>query len=217
MSTKKSSISLPKDERTRNWTFVVYPIEGTPPAPIEWREIVDEQHIQWIESPYHDSDLNADGSLKKPHIHVLVMYEGNKSFEQVKQLTEALNAPIPQKVANVKGLVRYFVHMDNPEKHQYSKDDIRCHGGADSAEYLKATATTRYQLIKEMMDWVRSNEVTEMEDLMTYAGVERFGDWFPLLCDNSSYVMGEFIRSRRHRSFQSVKVVKVNENGEVVE
>lgn len=195
MATDKS-----RDERTRNWTFVLYPTEGNPPAPADWRDIIDAEHIQWAESPLHEFDTNPDGEVKKAHIHVLVCYEGKKSFEQVKELTDRLNAPIPQKCASAKGLVRYFAHLDNPEKFQYSTADIIGHGGLDVAEYLKPTSSSRYQRIRDMMDYVVEHDITEMEDLLTYAAHERFEDWFPLLCDNSAYVMGSFIKSRRHRA-----------------
>lgn len=203
------------DERTRNWTFVIYPTEGNPPAPPNWRDILDEEHIQWIESPLHDKDKNANGEPKKPHIHILVLYEGKKSFEQIKELTEKLNAPIPQKCASAKGLVRYMAHLDNPEKVQYDRGLIIGHGGADVSEYLKPTSSSRYQLIKEMMDYVREQNIIEMEDLLTYASAERFDDWFPLLCDNSAYIMGAFIKSRRHRAERPPECN--HETGEVIE
>lgn len=182
-------------DRTRNWTFLVYPES----APANWRDLLDDEHISWVESPLHDKDLNADGSAKKPHWHILLLFEGNKTIEQVKVLTEKLNATIPQKCASAKGLVRYMAHLDNPEKAQYDRAMIVGHGGVDVAEYLKPTSSTRYQLIGEMMDFVKENDIREFEDLSYYARLERFDDWFPLLCDNSAYIMGEFIKSRRHR------------------
>ena len=208
MNEKKSRVI--KDDRTRNWTFVAYP--GS--VPQNWRDILDEQHIQWIESPLHDKDLNADGEVKKAHWHILIMFEGNKSFEQIKGLTEQIHATIPQKCASVKGLVRYMVHLDNPEKVQYDRNAIIGHGGVDVAEYLKPTSSSRYQLIGEMMDFVRDNDIIELEDLAYYARTERFDDWFPLLCDNSAYIMGEFIRSRRNRA-KSRQVLVDYKTGEV--
>lgn len=200
-----------KDERIRNWTFVIYPES----APKNWRDILDEQHIQWIESPLHDKDTNEDGTPKKPHWHILLMYDGKKSFEQIKEITDSLNSPIPQKVASTKGLVRYMIHMDNPDKVQYNQADIIGHGGVDLAELLKPTSSTRYQLIGEMMDYVREKNIIEMEDLLYYARIERFDDWFPLLCDNSAYIMGSMIKSRRHKTEQSIRIVRVDDNGEI--
>jgi len=185
-----------KDNRTRNWTFVVYPES----APDNWREIIDEYRTPWIESPLHDMDTNPDGELKKPHWHVMMMFPTNKSYDQIREITMKLRSPNPQKVANTKGMVRYFAHMDNPEKYQYSKSDIVAHCGADLSELLEVTKTERYTLIREMMEFVNINKIIEMKDLLDYAMHERFEDWFPLLCDNSAYIMDSYIKSNRHKT-----------------
>lgn len=184
-----------KDSRTRNWTFVLY--EDS--APDNWREILDDLHIEWIESPWHDKDVNADGLPKKKHKHIALLFGGVKSYEQVKEVSDKLNSPIPQRCHNVKSMVRYMAHLDNPEKAQYSVSDIKAHGGVDLAELLRPSSSERYTLLREMIDYVRSAGVTEFQDLVDYASSERFDDWFPLLCDNSSYFIGQYIKSQRHR------------------
>ena len=185
-----------KDQRTRNWTFVLY--EDS--APENWRDILDEEHIEWIESPWHDKDVNADGEPKKKHKHILLMFGGVKSYEQVKEITDKLGQPIPQRTHNAKAMVRYMAHMDNPEKAQYNQADIIAHGGVDLAELLRPSCSERYSLIREMIDFVRSSGITEFQDLVDYASSERFDDWFPLLCDSSSYFIGQYIKSQRHRA-----------------
>lgn len=230
MSEKKSRQT--KDDRTRNWACILYPTkeqltslgseydgsDGYGSLPDNWRDILDNEHVQWIESPLHDKDINPDKTKKKPHWHIVFLFEGNKSYEQIKEITDKLNAPIPQKCASVKGTVRYMAHLDHADKYQYDKSLIIGHGGADVAEYLKPTSSSRYQLIKEMMQYVQEQNITEMEDLLVYASTERFDDWFPLLCDNSAYIMGAMIKSRRHRAEQLIKVKLVDqETGEVIE
>ena len=59
-------------DRTRNWMIVVYPDS----APKNWREYLDETHIEWVESPLHEWDVNPTGEVKKPHWHVLLMFGG---------------------------------------------------------------------------------------------------------------------------------------------
>lgn len=189
-----------KDKRARNWSIIVYPDS----APSNWRDLIDDLHIQWIESPLHENDKNGDNSPKKPHWHILLLYEGKKSYNQILEVSNMLCAPIPQICSSSKGLVRYMAHLDNPEKEQYDVSLIVGHGGADVAEYLKPTSSSRYLLIKEMMDFVINNKIIEMEDLLIYAGENRFNDWFPLLCDNSAYIMSSFIKSRRHRYYNSI-------------
>jgi hypothetical protein len=167
-------------------------------APEKWQDIIDEEHIAWVESPLHDKDLNPTGEEKKAHWHVLLMYEGIKSYEQVKEISDKLNAPIPQKCASAHGMIRYMLHWDNPEKTQYKQNEIKCHGGADIAKYLQPTFTARYEMIDEMMEFIEDNEITELRELLNYARKMRKEDWFPLLCDNSAYIIGEYIKSQRH-------------------
>lgn len=190
-----------KDSRTRNWTFVLYEES----APDVWKDILDEEHIEWIESPWHDKDVNADGEPKKKHKHILLMFGGVKSYEQVKEITDKLGQPIPQRTHNAKAMVRYMAHMDNPEKAQYSPSEIIAHGGVDLAELLRPSSSERYTLIKEMIDYIRSAGVVEFQDLMDYAAAEHFDDWFPLLCDSSAYVVGQYIKSQRHRALGAQK------------
>ena len=69
---------MAKDTRTRVWTFLVYPDS----APENWRDLLDEQHIEFIVSPLHDRDINPTGEPKKPHWHLMLTFEGKKSYEQ---------------------------------------------------------------------------------------------------------------------------------------
>jgi hypothetical protein len=206
MAVKKSS-SADKDTRTRNWTFVLYPES----VPENWRDILDDMHIEWVESPLHDNDFNALGDKKKPHWHILMLFGGVKSYEQVKELTDKLNAPIPERCHNARALVRYMAHLDNPEKAQYSISDIRAHGGVDIAELLRPSSSERYTIINEMITYVQDNHITEFQDLMDYARTTEFDRWFPLLCDNSCYVVNQYIKSQRHRN-----IIVSSETGEVL-
>ena len=191
----KTKSSVPgKDTRTRNWTCVVYPES----APERWREMLDDLHIEWVESPLHEFDANADGEVKKPHWHVLLMFGGVKSYDQVLEVTEFLNCPAPQRCHNAKAMVRYMAHLDNPDKFQYKISDIVSHGGVDLAELLRPSSSERYSIIRDMCCYIRDNHVTEFKDLMDYAMENHFDTWFPALCDNCSFVIQQYIKSERH-------------------
>jgi hypothetical protein len=196
MAGNKSSGNKDNHSRTRNWTAVLYPES----VPANWRDILDDAHIEWVESPLHDRDINANGELKKSHWHILLMFGGVKSFDQVKEITDKLNAPIPERCHNAKALVRYMAHLDNPDKAQYSRNDIVAHGGVDLAELLRPSSSERYTIINEMIAFVKEYSIIEFQDLMDYARENEFDRWFPLLCDNSAYVVNQYIKSQRHRS-----------------
>lgn len=186
----------PKDGRTRIWAAVVYPDS----APVNWQDLLDEQLIEWAESPLHDRDVNpGTGELKKPHWHIVLAFEGKKSFEQVCAILEPLHCPIPQRCHALKGAVRYMAHLDNPEKAQYPVSAIKGHGGFDVTHALAPSSAQRYEIVAEMMRWCKDQSITEMQDLMDYAASERYEDWFPLLCDSCCMVMSAYIKSARHR------------------
>jgi len=210
MGEEKSS----KSERTRNWNFILYPES----SPENWREIINETHIEWVESPLHDRDLNPDGTAKKPHYHVTLLFDGNKSYEQVKALTDSVNAPIPIKCMSVKGSIRYMAHMDNPEKAQYDFNKIVCHGGADLSALCAPTATERLQIQKDILVYIKMQEMTEFEDIVDYAMSEGLNDWLNVLLNYSTLSINAYLRSRRHKQQREMQNMgrSVNmETGEV--
>lgn len=181
-----------KDQRSRLWVFVAYPES----LPENWLDIISDWHVPCCVSPLHDADVNADGEKKKPHYHIVFQFTGNKTFEQVTQLIAPLNATIPQRVNSMKGQVRYLLHMDNPEKAQYKKEDLKYFGGFDPDLYLGASEINRHIALREMRDFVQSNCIEYLTDLYDYADRSR-PDWAELLDDSCSYVMANFIRDFR--------------------
>ena len=72
-----------REQRTRNFATVVYPES----APSDWIDKLDQLHVAALISPLHDKDTNPSGEPKKPHYHVLLMFEGVKDYEtQVKPI-----------------------------------------------------------------------------------------------------------------------------------
>lgn len=183
-----------KQERARTWTCVVYPDS----APDNWRDLLIEQTIPFVISPLHDKDINADGTPKKPHWHLLLTFPGMKSYKQVCKMIEPLNGTIPMVCHSAKAMTRYFAHLDNPEKAQYNIADIEAYGGIDLQELLKPTSSNRYEYIAQMIAWCAQNDIIEYKDLMEYAITEKYDTWFPVLCDSATVVINAYIRSNRH-------------------
>ena len=142
-------------EKKRYWTLIVYPES----APEMWRSVLDDGHYAWIESPLHDRDVNADGEVKKAHWHILVIFDGPMSDVTPKRIAESINAPMPKGVGSAKGLVRYMIHLDNPEKYQYEKSDIVAHGGADVETFFEISMTSRLDILKKISRYVIDNNI----------------------------------------------------------
>lgn len=180
-----------KDIRSRNWVFIVYPDS----APKNWREILDGYHVQWIESPLHDKDTNPDGTIKKAHWHVVLLFGSKKSFQQVKEITDELHAPIPQKVVNLKGQVRYLIHLDNPEKYKYSRDKIIGHCGADVDGYFQLSYSLKNELLWDMIKYIRENNVTSFAQFLGYIQDSEQCDWFDVAMNRNTLALKTVIDS----------------------
>ena len=183
-----------RDDRARIWTAILYPES----APENWRDILDEQHVPYAVSPLHDKDKNPTGEPKKPHWHIAFILEGKKSYTQMAAITASVKGTIPQKVESARGLVRYLAHMDNPEKAQYDHHMIETHGGVDIADYIVCTKADSRRILKEILEYIVKEDITEYEDILLYA-MYNDDDWFDALRTECTYVVNAFVKSRRHR------------------
>lgn len=181
------------DTRKRNFVTIVYPES----APENFKEIIGDWHIPAFLSPLHDKDVNPDGEKKKAHYHLMLMFRGKKSLDQVKEIIKEVNAVGCQEVNSVDGQARYLLHLDNPEKARYDRKDLIEFGGAEydrmverSGDELKLI-TELSQLIIEMgidnvadaliccLDSGRDDLIRQLTQKSSY--------WFTALCKANSW------------------------------
>ena len=177
------------DTRKRNFATVVYPES----APEGWRDILAGYFVPAFVSPLHDRDINATGEPKKPHYHVMVMFEGKKSEEQVKALFESIGGVGLEVVESLRGYARYLCHLDNPEKAHYNPSDVVSIGGA-AYSYSIGLVADKYKAVREMIAFCKANQIVSYAELLEYAAVEQ-DTWFRVLCDNGTVVMKEYLKS----------------------
>ena len=185
MATQKAT-----DTRTRNFATVVYPES----APDNWKEVLFSHCVPAFISPLHDKDINPTGEPKKPHYHVMLMFEGKKSIAQVEEIFKTINGVGCEIVKSVRGYARYLCHLDNPEKHQYDVSEVTCL----ASDYLGTIglAIDKYVAIGEMQDFCDKYNVVSFYALATYARAHR-SDWHRILCDCGSIFMREYLQSRK--------------------
>ena len=176
--------------RTRNFACVVYPES----APRDWKNILAEKFVPAFVSPLHDRDLNPTGEDKKPHYHVLIMFDSVKTSEQAKQIFEEICGVGCEVVQSIRGYARYLCHLDNPEKHQYDVAEVSQLCGADYTSVI-GLATDKYKAIAEIIDFCVENDIVSYSTLLEYARLNKF-DWFRVLCDNGTVVVKEYLKSR---------------------
>jgi hypothetical protein len=189
--TKKPAGKTRGAGRSRTWAALVYPES----AAEGWRETLEELHITGFISPLHDSDVNPDGTQKKPHYHVLLMWEGVKSAEQAAEVWNLIKAvPEPRPVNSARGYARYLCHLDNPEKHQYSPADVVALGGADW-EAVTHLPTDDYAAVKEMCMYIRKNKIYSFAQFFDLC-MEKYDEWANTLIRGGSLgIIKEYQRS----------------------
>lgn len=190
MSEKKSNENIKAPDRARNFATVIY-IDS---APSNWLEILESFCVQSFVSPFHDKDVNPTSEPKKPHYHVMMMYDSMKSLAQSKKNFDLINGVGLEVVNSTRGYARYLCHLDNPEKYQYSMQDVKSLCGADYMNIISLT-TDKYQIIGEMQDFCEKYNVVSFYLLCNYARKNR-SDWYRALCDNSSFYMKEYLKSK---------------------
>lgn len=185
---------MSKDIRKRNWWFILYPES----APHDWETYLEDLHVPVTVSPLHDKDLDDLGQPKKAHYHVILEYSGKKSYSQILGITEDLCCPIPQVVNDIRSAKRYLIHKDDPDKYQYSKDDIKAFGGADFESAFEPTKSECDMYVFQMQEYCDEFNISEYSDLARVARSEHRNTWFYALNRYASYVMNLYIKSKRH-------------------
>jgi hypothetical protein len=123
----------------------------------------------------------------------VLVFDGNKTRDQVLDLIEPMKGTTVVKLNSLVGMLRYLTHADNPEKAQYSKNDVETFGGLQYQAIIE-NAGDKIGMIADIMDWLDANCCTKYAELMRYARKER-QDWFELLCMGHTIVISEYIKS----------------------
>lgn len=197
-------------ERLRNFATIVYEES----APDNWQTILEEQFVRAFISPYHDKDINPFGEPKKPHYHVLIMFDGNKTFKQAEEIFQKIGGVGCEKVNSIRGYARYLCHLDNPEKYQYSQDLVRNLCGADYLGTI-GLACDKYTALSEMEEFCERYNIFSYFVLARYATVHR-PDWSRILKDVGTIYMREYLQSRKWSIENGMYDIIDQETGECV-
>ena len=182
------------DRRYRSWAFILYPESALD----NWFEILDDCHIPIAISPLHDCDIEEEPPyrFKKPHYHIIVAFDGKKSFDQVKEITDSVKGTIPIPINCLYSYYRYLCHLDQPDKAHYDVNAIMLLGGFDPKNYISEQVSV---FVKEMVEYIKVNNVVEFSDFVEYCAEEHPNDWFKILTDYKSVFFYNHIKARKFR------------------
>lgn len=198
-------------ELARVWTFILYPES----APEDWQDLIDSMRVPTVVSPLHLGGDKDPADERKPHRHVMLIFEGKKSLKQVSAISSLVNGTQPFNVASLRAMCRYFIHADQPDKEQFLASDLIVLNGADCEDYLKPTKSMIDFYQNEMLDYIEKNQIKEFSDFAFFCRHNN-PDWNYILKNVSTQFFKIVIQSVRNGNLQKLHVLNP-ETGEISE
>lgn len=186
-------LPMAKEKRSNKWAFLLYQES----APENYLDILEEMHIPFVLSPWHDKDVNKEtGEFKKAHKHGALYFDSLKSYSQVsKLLTNHLNTPKHVEVImSPRGMYDYFTHAENPEKTLYDINDIESGCGFDLDKFLITNNSGEFLTL--VIDIIEEQNFLEFNSLVRYARAEN-PQLLSLIMDKT-YFFAKYLDSRRY-------------------
>jgi len=181
-------------KKGRIWASVGYPES----LPTDWLDKLQETGLQIAISPLHNKDLDPTGEVKKVHYHIIFNYEGPTTYNHVKELCDSLNMTIPIKLESLRGMYRYHLHLDNPDKYQYDDRDRILLNGFDTNQVNELTRTEIDKYKKEIQQFILNNNIYEYSDLLIILLENDLMQMWSVAANHTIF-FNTFITSIRHK------------------
>ena len=166
-------MGLDLKERVNCFTLVLYPEDDTLQFDTMF-EIVKSTSFYSCKYYYvlHDRDVNdKTGEIKKAHYHLLIKLDNAISIEKIikalvneRGTQEAIENDFSI-VKSFKGMVRYLIHKDNPEKVEYKLEEVVTNDRNISYYFNDNTIVENFQLLVSI---IKDNRIKSMRDLIYY-------------------------------------------------
>lgn len=195
-----------KETKSRAWLGIVYPDSCAD----NWQELLALHGVSAFISPCHDKDLNvaahssaAAGDVstvhdeKKAHYHVIMVWDGPTTYNNALsyfKLIKAASRIFP--CATLRGAARYLIHLDNPEKYQYSREDVVTIGGLDYDAVINSASDDLLALC-EIIDFIEDNDLISFRELVLICKTGHM-DWFRVIMTSQRENVWKYLRSREY-------------------
>lgn len=185
---------IKSDLKKRNWTFVLYPDSCAK----DWEEFLNSTGVPYTYA-YHDKDKTEVGEDKKPHYHVMLCFDGPVTYQNIKTYVDRVGGAngVVQPVGSVRGMVRYFCHLDNPDKYQYNESIIQCRNGFDPKDYFNLTVSQQKAFKRKVTEFISDNDISEYAELIdTLINTDEI-DMYDIASQNVFYFT-QYIKSKNN-------------------
>lgn len=189
MSSQRSPTS---SSRSRNFTTIVYPES----APEDWLSILRSAQVPAVISPIHDKDIHDDGICKKPHYHVVLMYDSLKTIDQARELSKTFGGVGCEKVMSTRKMLRYLCHLDEIDKPKYDTMGVTIIGDIDYFGIIESAADD-VDFLKNITFYIHSEHITNFASFMAFCASNN-PEWFRAIAQRHTLYVKSLIDSERY-------------------
>lgn len=132
----------------------------------EYKKIITliNENYKWC-SAYHDKDVKEDTGEVKPHYHIQIYGNIQKSLKSwAKHLEVDINKI--EIIKYKKQAIQYLIHKNQKNKYQYEKEIIR--SNFDIEEYFEEKIDETSQL-KMIIEYIKQTPLIKMKELLEFA------------------------------------------------
>lgn len=129
----------------------------------------------------HDKDMKEDGIFKRPHIHIVIIFDFKSCYKQyvIDFLSRELNCSkniISVEICHDLNIsLRYLTHIDNKEKFQYQDIEVKTNAPIVYYRAVLGTKLTMAYLL-ECLRFTNFNRVRLIDTFITLDEYKRYRD-----------------------------------------
>lgn len=116
--------------------------------------------------------IPKEGQHKNKHVHFMLCANGPMTpswfLDKIAPIKEHCSTYFIA-INSVPATMRYYAHMDSPEKHQYSPLDIHSFGGLDMSPLMRTSKVSNLSTLVKVMDYIMENGVSHYHTLVHWA------------------------------------------------
>lgn len=189
---KKKMAKSNTPPRYQYYTFLIYPDSTVN----DFIERLREWHVPMYISPLHDKDTDEDGETKKPHYHVMVLFDTLKPLTACDEIIKSVNGVKPPLdtfiVKSKRAYARYLLHLDDPAKYPYYKTEkVTEICGADPYdEIIKSKSQQDFEqneIIEAIQDYMEDHNIFNYAAIVRLARKSKNLEWSQCLKVNAYY------------------------------
>ena len=172
--------------KTRRVVYLIY-LDSVEP---DYINIISSLNVKAVLSPVHDKDLNEDGTLLKPHRHLVVIFDGPITWQNAYDFGNDIKAYQHfQKLKSGSDMINYLTHDSyrGADKFKYSKDDI-IYINSNEYDYID----NDYKLV---INYINENHIYNINSLinrlLSSSDTEKLVKWVI----NNTYFVNQYMKS----------------------